>query len=315
MKDRMDGNVVLITGANSGIGFATARAIAEAGATVVMICRDAARGAAARDEIAKVATGPTPILLLADLSSQAAIRALAAEVRARFPRIDVLINNAGAIFARRELTVDGIEQTFAVNHLAPFLLTNLLLDQVQAAPAGRIVTVSSEIHSGKLDFDNLQGERHYSFFKAYQISKTANILFTYELARRLEGTGITANCLSPGPTRTGFGDNLRGLPRLMPLLMKRIPVLFVSPDQGARMPVYLATSPEVAGVSGRFFFKGRERWTKPITYDAEVAAQLWSLSERLCAGTESYLVPLHGRKAAGEDGSAGPYQEPRRLSS
>ena len=285
MDETMDGKVVLITGANSGVGFASARAIAERGAAVVMVCRDPARGAAALDEVAKVATGPAPALLLADLSSQAEIRALAAEVRARFPRIDVLLNNAGAIFAQRELTVDGIEKTFAINHLAPFLLTNLLLDLVRTAPAGRIVTVSSEVHSGKIDFDNLQGERHYNFFAAYGRSKTLNILFTYELARRLEGTGITANCVSPGPTATRFGDGMRGLPSLMPKVMKRIPFLFASPEQGARTSVYVACSRELEGVSGRFFLRSREKRTKPITYNTGMAEQLWSVSDRLCAGS------------------------------
>jgi NAD(P)-dependent dehydrogenase (short-subunit alcohol dehydrogenase family) len=283
----MAGKVVLITGANSGVGLATAYGLAERGATVVMVSRDPARGAAARDEVAQVATGPTPVLLLADHSSQAAIHALAKEVRARFARIDVLVNNAGAIFAQRELTVDGIEQTFAVNHLAPFLLTNLLLDLVKAAPAGRIVTVASEVHSGKIDFENLQGERHYNFFKAYGLSKLENILFTYELARRLEGTSTTANCVSPGATRTRFGDNLRGLPRLMPLVMKRIPLLFGSPENGARTSIYVASSPELAGVSGRFYLRCRERRTKPLTYNAEVAAQPWSVSEKLCPGIPS----------------------------
>src|SRR5579859_1049749 len=218
---RMDGKVVLITGANSGVGFATARQLAELGAVVIMVCRDPGRGSAARNAVAQVATGPEPTLLLADLSSQAAVYALSDEVHARFARIDVLLNNAGAIFARRELTADGIEKTFAVNHLAPFLLTNLLLDLVRASPAGRIVTVASESHSGRLDFDNLQGERRYSFLAAYNRSKLGNILFTYELARRLAGTGVTANCLSPGPTMTRFGDEMRGLPALFPLLMKR----------------------------------------------------------------------------------------------
>lgn len=281
----MDGKVVLITGANSGVGLAAARGLAERGAAVVMVCRDRGRGRAARDDVARVATGPPPTLLLADLSSQAAIHILADEVHARFTRIDVLLNNAGAIFARRELTADGIEKTFAVNHLAPFLLTNLLLDLVRAAPAGRIITVASESHSGRLDFDNLQGERQYNFFGAYNRSKLGNILFTYELARRLEGTGITANCLSPGPTVTRFGDEMRGLPGLFPRLMKRIPFLLVRPEKGARTSIYVASAPELANISGRFFLRGRARRTRPITYNADMAARLWSVSERLCGLT------------------------------
>jgi NAD(P)-dependent dehydrogenase (short-subunit alcohol dehydrogenase family) len=280
---RMDEKIVLVTGANSGVGFATARKLAELGAEVVMVCRNPARGNPARKEIAKVATGPAPTLLLADLSSQASIHELAGEVHARFSRIDVLVNNAGAIFARRQLTADGIEKTFAINHLAPFLLTNLLLDLVQAAPAGRILTVASESHSGALEFDNLQGERHYNFFGAYNRSKLGNILFTYELARHLKGTGITVNCLSPGPTVTPFGDNLTGLPALFPMLMKRIPFLLRSPEKGSETSIYLASSPDVAGVSSRFFLRCRESRTKKITYDAEVAARLWRVSENLCA--------------------------------
>jgi len=279
----MRGKIVLITGANSGVGFATARKLAECGAAVVMVCRNPARGNSARAEIAKVATRPAPTLLLADLSLQASIRALASEVRTQFSRIDVLINNAGAMFAGRELTAEGIEKTFAINHLAPFLLTNLLVDLVHAAPAGRIITVASESHSGTLDFDNLQGERHYNFFGAYSRAKLGNILFTYELARRLEGTGTTANCLSPGPTRTPFGSNMKGLPGLFPRLMKRIPFLFVSPERGAETPVYAACSQEAAGLSGRFFLRLRETRTKPITYNSGVAARLWKVSEDLCA--------------------------------
>jgi retinol dehydrogenase-14 len=192
----------------------------------------------------------------------------------------VLVNNAGGVFERRELTVDGIEKTFATNHLAPFLLTNLLLDRITAAPGGRIVTVASEVYPSVLDFANLQGERSYNFLSAYMRSKLENILFTYELARRLEGTAAAANCLSPGPTLTRFGDNLRGLPGLFPKLMKRLP-FFVSAELGARTSIYLACSLEVAGLSGRFFFHERERRTKPVTHSADVARRLWSISEHL----------------------------------
>jgi NAD(P)-dependent dehydrogenase (short-subunit alcohol dehydrogenase family) len=279
---RMDEKIVLITGANSGVGFATAHKLAELGASVVIVCRDPVRGNAARAEIAKVATGPAPTLLLADLSSQASIREVANEVHARFSRIDVLLNNAAAIFAHRQVTEDGIEKTFAINHLAPFLLTSLFLDLVRVTPAGRILTVASESHSGALEFDNLQGERHYNFFGAYNRSKLANILFTYELAHRLKGTGTTVNCLSPGPTVTPFGNNLTGLPALFPMLMKKIPFLFHSPEKGAETSIYLASAQEVAGVSGRFFLRCHESRSKKITYQAEVASRLWKVSEELC---------------------------------
>ncbi len=277
----MHEKVVLITGASRGVGFATARQLAKLGATIVVVCRNSARGIAARNEIAKVATGAAPTLLVADLSLQAAVQTLVAEVRARFARLDVLLNNAGAIFARRELTAEGIEKTFALNHLGPFLLTNLLLDLVRAAPAGRIVTVASESHSGMIDFDNLQGERRYNFFGAYNRSKLANILFSYELSRRLEGSRVTANCLSPGPTMTSFGDDMKGLPRLFPALVKRIPFILRSPEKAAETYVYLASSPEVTGVSGRFYLRCKERKTKQISYDTDVAARLWDVSESL----------------------------------
>jgi NAD(P)-dependent dehydrogenase (short-subunit alcohol dehydrogenase family) len=171
-----------------------------------------------------------------------------------------------------------------LNHLAYFLLTELLFEAVRAAPAGRIINVSSEIHSAAIDFGNLQGEKHYNFLQAYYQSKLENILFTYELARRSEGTRVTVNSLSPGPTRTGFGDGLSGAARLFPLFMKSIPFLFGPVAVGARMPVYLATSPDVEGVSGRFFFRGRESRTKPVSYDEHIARRLWDISAELTSG-------------------------------
>jgi retinol dehydrogenase-14 len=278
----MDDKIVLITGASSGVGLATALLLAERGADIVMVCRNRARAEFMRDEIAKYATGRPPILFLADLSSQAEIHVLATEVRDRLSRIDVLINNAGAMFASRQLTPEGVEKTLAINHVAPFLLTKLLLDLVRAAPAGRILTVAAESHSGSLDFTNLQGERHYNFFTAYNRSKLCNILFTYELARRLAGNTITANCLCPGPTLTRIGDNMTGLPSLLPGMIKRIPYFLAYPESGARTPVYVASSPDLAGVTGRFFLRGRETRTKRITYDTDVATRLWNLSEALC---------------------------------
>jgi len=280
MKDK----IVLITGASSGIGFETARQLATLGAHIVMVCRDPERGSAARAKIAEAAAGSPPDLIYADLLSQASIRAAADQIRAQYSRIDVLINNAGANFGQREYSVDGIEKTFAVNHLAAFLLTGLLFDLVRASGRGRVILVSSEIHSGSLDFDNLQGERRYDFLGAYYQSKLENILFTYELARRADSAGVTVNALSPGPTRTRFGDNMQGLPRLFPLVMKHIPFLFVAPSRGASTSVYLASSPNIAGTSGRFFMKNREMRTKPISYDIEVARRLWDISEELTGG-------------------------------
>lgn len=278
----MQGKTVLITGANSGVGFAMAEALVRRGARLLMVCRDARRGAIAWESLMQAATCAAPVLMLADLSVQAQIRELSVDIHQRFPRIDVLINNAGGVFAKRELSVDGIEKTFATNHLAPFLLTSLLLDLVLAAPAGRIVNVTSELHGAKQEFlDDLQSERTYNFLRAYKYTKLGNILFTYELARRLAGGRVAVNCFSPGASRTRFGDNMTGLPALFPLVMKRIPILFKDPEYGARTGVYLAAAPEAIGFTGRYFFRGRAVRSEPITYDREVAARLWDISSRL----------------------------------
>jgi NAD(P)-dependent dehydrogenase (short-subunit alcohol dehydrogenase family) len=277
----MTPKTVIITGASSGIGLVAARALAAQGAGLVLVCRSPVRAEVARREVAAMATGPAPMVLIADLASQASIRALAAEIRAKVPRPDVLVNNAGAIFARRELTDDGIERTFAVNHLAPFLLTNLLLDRLKAAPAGRVVTVASEAYPSRLEFDNLQGEKRYHFLLAYMRSKLANILFSHELARRMAGSSVTANSLSPGPSQTRFGDDLTGAASLFPKIMKRIPGLFAPAEKGARDVIRLASAPEMEGVSGRFYLHGKDRRSKPVTYDSTIAARLWWLSEGL----------------------------------
>jgi NAD(P)-dependent dehydrogenase (short-subunit alcohol dehydrogenase family) len=278
--------IVLVTGANSGIGFETSRTLAERGAHVVMVSRDGTRGARARDAIAAVSRGPTPDLFLVDLSSQREIRRLSDELHARYSHLDVLVHNAGAVFGRRELTEDGIEKTFATNHLASFLLTDLTLDLLRGADRPRVVSVTSETHSGHLDFGNLQGEESYGFLDAYARTKLCNVLFTYELARRLRGDRITANCASPGPSRTHFGDNVTGVAGLFPRVMKGIPILFRKPEYGARTIVYAAVSSELEGVTGRFFLRGRERRTKPITYDEQVARRLWSVSASLCGIAE-----------------------------
>ena len=269
---------ILITGASRGIGLAAARQLAAGGAEVVMTSRDPVRGSAALDQVAAVASGPAPTYLPADLSSLASIRDLADRLHNSFDPIDVLINNAGTASSRRVLTVDGLERTFAVNHLGPFLLTQLLLDLLMAAPAARVVNTVSETHSGRLDFGNLQGERRYGFFSAYARSKAANILFTYELARRLEYTGVTANCFTPGPTASDFGRGEGGVIGFMGGLMR---LIGRPADDSARTAVYLATSPEMEGVTGQYFIRGRPALSKRITYDREVAACLWAISEQL----------------------------------
>jgi len=276
----MNDKVVVITGANRGVGFVAARELAAAGACIVMVCRDERRGEAARAAIAEVATGRPPELLLADLSVQEDVHAVAEEIRGRHERLDVLLNNAGAVFSKRELTADGIERTFATNHLGPFLLTKLVLDLVTAAPAGRVVTVATEVYAKRLRLDNLQGEDRYQFFKAYQHSKLCNVLFAFELARRLEGTPATSNVVSPGPTRTGFGEELTGAGKAFTTVMKRLPV-FGPPERGARTLVYAAADPALDGVSGRFFFKSRELETRPVTHDLQAAATLWAICEDL----------------------------------
>jgi retinol dehydrogenase 14 len=286
----MRGKTVLVTGANNGIGLETARALAAAGAHLILVCRDQRRGATARDDIARTSNlSNVPDLFMADLFSQADIHRAAADIRQRYDRLDVLINNAGDVFSKRELTADGIEKTFALNHLAPFLLTNLLLDLLKAAPQGRIVAVSSEIHAKKLDWDNLQSEKKHQFLKAYKATKTENILFTNELARRLHGTSVTANAVSPGPSRTGFGDNLTGAAAAFPKVMKKMP-FFHSAEKGSQVVLYAATEPTLAEVTGGFFMNSKPRTSKPITHSPEAAARLWRMSEQLtglAAGNEA----------------------------
>lgn len=272
----LSGKLCLVTGANSGIGRSTSHALAKMNATVVMVCRDRRRAEPVRDEI-KAATGnPNVELTICDLSSQADIRRFAAGFTKTHDRLDVLINNAGIVVRKRSLTEDGIESTFAVNHLGYFLLTNLLLDLLKKSAPSRIVNVSSAAHTyGEVDFDDLQGGKKYGGFAAYANSKLANVLFTYELARRLEGTGVTANCLHPGPVATGL---FRNLPKPIEALIK---LVTISPDKGAETSVYVASSPEVEGVTGKYFAKKRERKTSKESYNEEAAHRLWEVSEKM----------------------------------
>jgi len=293
----MKGKTVLITGASSGIGFSTAITLAQMGARILLVCRDAKRGADAQTAVADVATEAAPRLLLADLSSLHDVRALAEVLHRHFPAIDVLINNAAGIFSERGFTGDGFERTFAINHLAPFLFTNLVIDLLKSSGAARIVNVAAESPLARLDFDNLQGEKRYGFLSAYFRSKLENIIFSNELSRRLEGSGVTVNSMSPGPTRTRFGDNMTGLPALFPFVLKR---LFPGPESGARTLVYLASSPDVEGITGQFFFRQRARRTKPVTMNREVAARLWRISAELVGLPADILpnMPQGSRSAA-----------------
>jgi len=275
----MRGRVCLITGVTSGIGRATALALARMGAIVIAVCRDRGRGEAAVAELKARSGGGTMHLVAADLSSQVSIGGMADEVRSRFDRLHVLVNNAGAIFTKRRLTVDGVEATLAVNHLAYFLTTNLLLDLLAAGAPARVVNVTSEAHRAvQLDLDDPQGARSYRGVRAYSQSKLANVLFTYELARRVAGTGVTANCVHPGVVNTDIWRDSAGLLRVVITLARPF---MRAPERGAAAVVRLASSPELDGVSGRYFVKLRERRSSAQTYDAAIAARLWRLSAEL----------------------------------
>jgi NAD(P)-dependent dehydrogenase (short-subunit alcohol dehydrogenase family) len=278
--DLLRGSTVLVTGGTGGIGLATAAALAGHGARVGIVGRSASRGAAAADDVRRRVESAQVEVFTADLSGQAEVRRLAAEVRQRFPRLQVLVNNVGGYWAHRHPTADGLEHTFALNHLAPFLLTHELRSLLAASAPARVVTVSSGAQAmGRIDFDDLQGERSYHGQRAYNQSKLANVLFTYELARRLEGTGVTATVLHPGVTRTGFGREDAG--RAMQMLYPLVRPFMKSPDQGARTSVYLATSPEVAGVTGVYFANCRPRRSSKASYDRDLARRLWEVSAEL----------------------------------
>ncbi len=276
----MTGKVVLITGGTGGIGRATAIGLATLGARVAITGRDLGRAESAARDIRKVSGNPNVDALAADLSSQAEVRRLAAAVLDAYPRLDVLVNNVGGFWATRHITADGLEHTFAVNHLAAFLLTALLLDRLQASAPARIVTVSSGAQAmGTIDFEDLQGERAYSGERAYNQSKLANVMFTYELARRLDGTGVTANALHPGVVRSGFGaeDPSRIFRVFVPLWRP----FMKTPGQGAATSVYLASSPEVEGVTGTYFANGRPQRSSKRSYDTATAHRLWKVSAGL----------------------------------
>ena len=271
----MEGKVCLVTGANAGIGKATALGLAQRGATVVMVSRNRERGEAAQAEIRHQSGNELVDLLLADLSSQAEIRRLAAEFKRQYGQLHVLINNAAIIPLQRQETADGLEVQFAVNHLAYFLLTHLLLDVLQASAPARIVNVSSQTHQwGRIDFDDLQGEKQYDPQAAYMQSKLANVLFTYELARRLQGSGVTANCLHPGGIRTRLNANYAGRAGAAEASAAEL-------QRGAQTSIYLATSPEVEGVSGKYFVNQQQTRSSAASYDQHLAQRLWQISTDL----------------------------------
>jgi NAD(P)-dependent dehydrogenase (short-subunit alcohol dehydrogenase family) len=276
MQISMSGKVCIVTGANSGIGKETALGLAKLGGTVVMVCRDHPRGEVAQRQIRKESSNDRVELMLCDLASQNSIREFSAEFKQRYDRLDVLVNNAGVFLRERSLTEDGIESTFAINHLGYFMVTSLLLDLLKKSAPSRIVNVASTAHRyGKLDIGAWVTGRDYSSFGAYANSKLANVLFTYELARRLEGTGATANCLHPG----AVGTNLfRPLPGFVQALIK---LVTIGPKRGAVTPIYLASSPEVEGVTGKYFVRCASVKSSEASYDEEAARRLWEVSEEL----------------------------------
>jgi retinol dehydrogenase 14 len=275
----MGGKTVLITGGTSGIGKATAVALAAMGANVVITGRNAERGEAALEEIKGQSTNVDVELILADLCVQGEVSRLAETFLARHDRLDVLVNNAGLVLSKRAETPDGIEMTLAINHLAPFLLTNLFLDRLKESVPGRVITTSSEAQRwGNLDFGDLQSRRKYRGFPVYGMTKLANIMFTYELADRLKGTGITANCLHPGGVGTNFGKNNGGP---MALFFRAFKPFMRSPERGADTLIWLASSSEVEGISGKYFLDRKEIEAKEIAYDPDARRRLWEISEDL----------------------------------
>ena len=277
----MTGKTVLVTGASGGIGKATALGLATMGADVAVTGRDRDRADAAAAEI-RAAGGGRVDVFIADLSSQADVRRLADQVLHTLTTIDVLVNNVGGYWNTRHLTADGLEQTFALNHLAPFLLTTLLLDRLTDSAPARVVTVSSNAHAmGRIDFDDLQGERSYSGARAYNQSKLANVLFTYELARRMPAASITANALHPGVVSTSFGaDDPAVVQRLLVPLLRPF---MTTPARGAATSIHLASDPDLAQVTGRFFARSRPRLSSERSYDRAVATRLWQVSADLVA--------------------------------
>ncbi|NNJ11537.1 SDR family oxidoreductase [Chloroflexales bacterium ZM16-3] len=266
----------MVTGANSGIGKVTALELARKGATLVMLCRSRSKGEAARDEIIAQSGSGQVELILADFASLDSVRRAATEFLARHDQLHVLVNNAGLYMGERLLSQEGHEMTFAVNHLAPFLLTNLLLGALRAAAPARVVTVSSGAHMmGHMRFDDLDATRGFQGFRAYSDSKLANVLFSNELARRLADDGVTSNSLHPGAVATNFGGDSGGLGAFFFRLARP---LFLSPEQGAQTSIYLASSPEVEGVTGTYFAKSRPAHSSSESTNAEVQRRLWEVS-------------------------------------
>lgn len=274
MKDK----ICIVTGANSGIGKATALGLAQLGAHIIMLCRDKSRGEEAQFEIINESGNELIELMLADLSSQQSIRDFVSDFKKKYDKLNVLINNAGVNPSKRYETVDGIEKAFAINTLAPFLLTNLLIPTLKNSSPARVINVASNVQSKSINFEKLQSKKYFRSWKAYSRSKTALILITYEFARRLKGTGITVNCLHPGFIKTNITRYYKGI---IKFFTKIIFSFAKSPEEGAKTSIYLASSPEVEGVSGKFFIDKNEAKSKEITYDTSVAKKLWDICANL----------------------------------
>jgi retinol dehydrogenase 12 len=271
---------IVVTGGTDGIGKVAAAALAKAGASVTIVGRNAAKGETVVREIKAQAGHERVGFVLGDLSGQSGVRAAAKELNNRLKRIDVLLNNAGAFFQKREINEDGVERTFALNHLGYFLMTHLLLDRLKDAPSARIVNVASGAHYGAtLDLGDLQNSKNYSGWRAYQQSKLSNIYFTYELGRRLDGSKLTANCLHPGFVATRFGNNNSGLMRATFGIAKSL--FAKSETDGAKTSIYLAGSPEVAGVNGKYFDNCKSVRSSKVSYDETVARELWRVSAEM----------------------------------
>ncbi|HEY3420935.1 MAG TPA: SDR family oxidoreductase [Methanomassiliicoccales archaeon] len=278
-NDQMKGKIVLITGATSGIGRETAYGLAGMGAKVVILARNAEKAAATIENIKRRTGNMETDFIKCDLASLDSVRKAADVFRTGYQRLDVLIDNAGLVSGKRKVTIDGFEYTFQVNHLSHFLLTNLLLDVLKRSAPSRVIVVGSAAHSSAhLDFNDLMMEKNYSSFKAYGRSKLANLLFCFELARRLQGTGVTANCLHPGVVRTNFGHELEGAAKaFVPLAYP----FMISARKGATTSIYLASAPEMENVSGKYFSKKRVVSSSPESTDQEVAKRLWDISAKL----------------------------------
>ena len=280
MRD-MTGKLALVTGATNGIGKAAAIGLAKAGAQVIVVGRNEQKTKAVVNEIQAVTKNASVDMLLADLSSMQQVHQLAANFKRHYDHLDILVNNAGGVFSERTETVDGYELTFALNHLAYFLLTNLLLDTLKANAPARIINVASEVHErGTINFDDLHHKKRYGVagFSVYAQSKLANVLFTYELARRLQGTSVTVNAMAPGNVASGFGHNNKGI---MNFIATLIHLRARTPEQGAETILYLATSDEVEGVSGKYFQDNQAVQSSPESYDDDIALRLWNESLRL----------------------------------